>query len=56
MILLDDWQQAWPILFIGSKLESEEEHVDWLETNLGLIDKIGLANYLQSQMGEFGPG
>ena len=33
-------------------LESEEEHIDWLETNLGLIDKVGLPNFLQSQMGE----
>jgi bacterioferritin len=33
-------------------LESEEEHVDWLETQLGLIDKVGLENYLQSQMSE----
>ncbi len=30
-------------------LESEEEHVDWLETNLELIGKMGLENYVQSQ-------
>jgi bacterioferritin len=30
-------------------LESEEEHVDWLETQLQLIDRIGLQNYQQSQ-------
>lgn len=32
-------------------LASEEEHVDWLETQLSLIDKVGLPNYLQSRMG-----
>jgi len=32
-----------------SILESEEEHVDWLETQLALIDRISLENYLQSQ-------
>ena len=31
-------------------LESEEEHVDWLETQLSLIDRVGLENYQQSQM------
>lgn len=31
-------------------LDDEEEHVDWLETQLSLIDQVGLPNYLQSQM------
>ena len=35
-------------------LESEEEHVDWLETNLELIGRVGIENYQQSQMGESG--
>ena len=35
---------------LSSILDSEEDHVDWLETQLSLIDKVGLENYQQSMM------
>lgn len=33
-------------------LKESEEHVDWLETQLGLIAAVGLERYLAEQMGE----
>ncbi|MGH8149300.1 MAG: bacterioferritin [Steroidobacteraceae bacterium] len=36
----------------ASILESEEEHIDSLETQLDLIKRIGIENYCQSQIGE----
>ncbi len=32
--------------------DTEEDHVYWLEKQLGLIDKVGVQNYIQSHMGQ----
>jgi bacterioferritin len=34
-----------------SILASEEEHIDWLETQLSLIERLGEATYLQGKLG-----
>ena len=41
---------------LGPILTESEEHVDWLETQLGLIASVGLQNYLTEQMGEADDG
>jgi bacterioferritin len=38
--------------FLKEILKDEEEHVDHLETQLGLIEQLGYENYLMMQMGE----
>ena len=35
--------------------KSEEEHIDWIEEQLGLIERMGLQNYVQTATGEL-PG
>lgn len=36
--------------------KSEEEHIDWIEEQLGLIERMGLQNYVQTAVGELESG
>ena len=38
-------------LLLAQLIDTEADHAYWLEKQIGLIDKVGLPNYLQSQMG-----
>lgn len=38
-------------MLLRQLIDTEEDHAYWLEQQLGLIQKIGLENYTQSQMG-----
>jgi bacterioferritin len=37
---------------LAAILESEEEHVDWIETQLGLIERVGIQNFIQLRSGD----
>ena len=39
-------------ILVAQLVDTEEDHAHWLEQQLRLIDMMGLANYLQSQLGD----
>lgn len=40
---------------LRSIMDAEEEHIDWLETQLGLVEKMGIQNYLAQASGGVKP-
>lgn len=46
-----EWDYQSRDILLKILADTEEDHAYWLEQQLGLIEKIGLPNYLQSQMG-----
>jgi bacterioferritin len=50
-VSLEEGDEASREFFAGSLLE-EEEHMDWLETELSLIGSLGEANYLAQQLSD----
>jgi bacterioferritin len=38
--------------FLAPHLLEEERHIDWIETQLSLIEQVGLENYLAAQIRE----
>lgn len=39
-------------ILVAQLVDTEEDHTHWLEQQLGLIELMGLPNYLQSQLGD----
>lgn len=52
IIVCEDAQDYGTRDLLRAILDSEEEHVDWLETQQSLIAKTGLQNYIQTQMSQ----
>ena len=50
IIMCREKQDATSARILETILADEEGHIDYLETQLGLVDSVGLQNYLQSQM------